>query len=261
MCSVLWSYCSRRHCYSLAALLGSSPTAACISPGSDPAILSQDIPSTTATGVSLNLSTLSILIMKPTHISYRIELKSPLYTHFIESLAGVTTIRAFSWTQAATSRMISMLDTAQRPYYLLLCIQRWLSLVLNLIVAAIAALLVGASVALRTRIDSGLLGIALVMMMDLGLILSELIQNWTLLETSLGAISRIKEFSEETPNEESNTAGQSLDELTEWPTQGEIAFVDVSITWNSSEKKPLLDSINLRVGAGEKFGLCGRTGR
>ncbi|KAJ5447698.1 hypothetical protein N7445_002519 [Penicillium cf. griseofulvum] len=54
--------------------------------------------------------------------TYRIELKSPLYTYFIESLAGVTTIRAFSWTYAATSRMISMLDTAQRPYYLLLYI-------------------------------------------------------------------------------------------------------------------------------------------
>ncbi|CAG8893204.1 unnamed protein product [Penicillium egyptiacum] len=189
-----------------------------------------------------------------------IELKSPLYTHFIESLAGITTIRAFSWTHAATSRMISMLDTAQRPYYLLLCIQRWLSLVLNLIVAAITVLLVGISFALRSRVDSGLLGIALVMMMDLGLVLSELIQNWTLLETSLGAISRIKDFAEGTPDEESNTAIQSHDELLEWPTQGEIAFVDASISWNSFETKPLLDSINLRICAGKKFGLCGRTG-
>ncbi|KAJ5142866.1 uncharacterized protein N7515_001653 [Penicillium bovifimosum] len=189
-----------------------------------------------------------------------IELKSPLYTHFIESLAGVTTIRAFSWTQAATSRMITTLDTAQRPYYLLLCIQRWLSLVLNLIVAAIAVLLVGASVALRSSVDPGLLGIALVMMMDLGVTLSELIQNWTLLETSLGAIARIKEFSEKTPNEESNMVGRNLDELAEWPTRGEIEFVDTSITWNPSESKPLLNSINIRIGAGERFGLCGRTG-
>ncbi|OQE14835.1 hypothetical protein PENFLA_c035G01769 [Penicillium flavigenum] len=189
-----------------------------------------------------------------------IELKSPLYTHFIESLAGIATIRAFSWTHAATSRMGSMLDTAQRPYYLLLCIQRWLSLVLNLIVAAITVLLVGISFALRTRVDSGLLGIALVMMMDLGFVLSELIQNWTLLETSLGAISRIKDFAEETPDEESNTAIQTQNELPEWPTKGEIAFVDASISWNSSEPKPLLNSINLRISAGKKFGLCGRTG-
>ncbi|CAG8022334.1 unnamed protein product [Penicillium salamii] len=188
-----------------------------------------------------------------------IELKSPLYTHFIESLAGVITIRAFSWTHATTCRMISMLDTAQRPYYLLLCIQRWLSLVLNLIVAGITVLLVGLSFALRTRVDAGLLGIALVLMLDLGIVLSELIQNWTLLETSLGAISRIKEFAEETPNEESN-AVQSYGKLSQWPPYGEIEFVDANISWNVSETKPLLNGINLKISAGKKFGLCGRTG-
>ncbi|KAJ5285483.1 ABC transporter [Penicillium chrysogenum] len=198
--------------------------------------------------------------MELIHITYRIELKSPLYTHFIESLAGIATIRAFSWTHTAMSRMISMLDTAQRPYYLLLCIQRWLSLVLNLIVAAITVLLVGISFALRTRVDSGLLGIVLVMMMDLGLVLSELIQNWTLLETSLGAISRIKDFAEETCDEESNTVIQTQSELPEWPTEGEITFVGASISWNLSETTPLLNSINLRISAGKKFGLCGRTG-
>jgi ABC-type multidrug transport system fused ATPase/permease subunit len=192
---------------------------------------------------------------------YRIELKSPLYTHFIESLAGVTTIRAFAWTHATTNRMLSLLDTAQRPYYLLLCIQRWLSLVLNLIVAGTAVLLVGASVALRSHLDPGLLGIALVMMMDLGLILSELIQNWTLFETSLGAISRIKDFAEETPLEESNMAIQSNDGLSEWPMNGMLEFVDAGIAWDIGEKKPLLSGINLRIAAGQKFGLCGRTGR
>ncbi|KAJ5924064.1 hypothetical protein N7466_008251 [Penicillium verhagenii] len=188
-----------------------------------------------------------------------IELKSPLYTHFIESLAGVTTIRAFSWTHATTNRMISKLDNAQKPYYLLLCVQRWLSLVLNLMVAAIAVLLVGASLALRTRVEPGLLGIALVMMMDLGLTLSELIQNWTLLETSLGAIARIKDFAEETPSEEMNSSIQTYNELSEWPTQGEIIFSDASIGWNH-EAKPLIHKMNLHIRAGQKFGLCGRSG-
>jgi ABC-type multidrug transport system fused ATPase/permease subunit len=157
--------------------------------------------------------------------------------------------------------MLSMLDTAQRPYYLLLCIQRWLSLVLNLIVAGITVLLVGLSVALRSHLDPGLLGIALVMMMDLGLILSELIQNWTLLETSLGAIARIKDFADETPGEESNFTSQTHDESSEWPTSGEIKITNAGIAWSLGDTKPLLDGINLRIGAGQKFGLCGRSGR
>ncbi|KAJ5117114.1 hypothetical protein N7526_011223 [Penicillium atrosanguineum] len=201
-----------------------------------------------------------VAFIKLMQIIYRIELKSPLYTHLIESLAGLTTIRAFSWTHATTNRMLSILDSAQRPYYLLLCIQRWLSLVLNLIVAGITLLLVGASVVLHSHLDPGLLGIALVLMMDLGLVLSELIQNWTLLETSLGAISRIKEFAEETPHEKSNMATQTYDEVSEWPTSGEVEFLDAGIAWNFGETKPLLNGINLRIGAGQKFGLCGRTG-
>jgi ABC-type multidrug transport system fused ATPase/permease subunit len=99
------------------------------------------------------------------------------------------------------------------------------------------------------------------MMMDLGLILSELIQNWTLFETSLGAISRIKVFAEETPLEESNMAIQSNDGLSEWPMNGMLEFVDAGIAWDIGEKKPLLSGINLRIAAGQKFGLCGRTGR
>ncbi|KAJ5907901.1 hypothetical protein N7495_000583 [Penicillium taxi] len=53
---------------------------------------------------------------------------------------------------------------------------------------------------------------------------------------------------------------QADDEFSEWPTQGEIAFVDVGISWNTAEENPLLDRINLRIGAGEKFGIRGRTG-
>ncbi|KAH8427289.1 uncharacterized protein LDX57_005003 [Aspergillus melleus] len=182
-----------------------------------------------------------------------IELKSPLYTHFIESLAGLATIRAFSWTHSCETRLLALLDRAQKPYYLLLCIQRWLGLVLNLIVAAVTVLLVGLAVALRRQINSGLLGIALVMMMDLGQMLSLLIQNWTLLETSLGAIARIKDFARDMPCEEPDDAVAPP----EWPSHGAISFVNANICWNETV---VLREICLDIQPGEKVGLCGRTG-
>jgi ABC-type multidrug transport system fused ATPase/permease subunit len=157
--------------------------------------------------------------------------------------------------------MVSMLDTAQRPYYLLLCIQRWLSLVLNLVVAALTVLLVGMGFALRSKVNPGLLGIALVMMIDLGQVLSSLIQSWTLLETSLGAISRIKDFSEKTPCEE-NDVQYLTQPSPEWPNRGEIEFADVSISYGATEViKPVISDISLQLKAGSKVGVCGRTGR
>ncbi|KAJ6139125.1 hypothetical protein N7471_005611 [Penicillium samsonianum] len=188
-----------------------------------------------------------------------IELKSPLYTHFIESLAGIVTIRAFSWTTASTSKMLYLLDRAQRPFYLLLCIQQWLGLVLKLMVAGMTVILIGAAVALRGHVSPGLLGIALIGMMNLGDSLSELIQNWTLLETSLGAIARIKEFSEDTPSEEQDAAYEQLPD-TEWPSRGDISFVGADIAYESENAELVLRSIGLDIRAGEKVGLCGRTG-
>lgn len=71
-----------------------------------------------------------------------LEAKSPLFTHFTETLQGLATIRAFGWQQASHEQNLRLLDFSQKPYYLLYCIQRWLNLVLDLMVAVIAIILV-----------------------------------------------------------------------------------------------------------------------
>ncbi|KAE8378483.1 P-loop containing nucleoside triphosphate hydrolase protein [Aspergillus bertholletiae] len=127
--------------------------------------------------------------------------------------------------------------------------------------SALTVLLVGTALALHTHVDPGLLGVSLVMMIDLGHILSELIQNWTLLKTSLGAIARIKDFAENTPNEERFLTVQVKEPHPEWPQNGEILFADTSIAYCCAEgSKPVLDGIRLHIRAGEKIGLCGKSG-
>lgn len=131
----------------------------------------------------------------------RLEANAPLYSHFIESLAGLVTIRSFGCTEAYAAENRRLLDRSQKPCYLLLCIQKWLVLVLDLVVAGLAVVLVGIAVALRSHMNPGFLGLALVNMMDLSHSLTNLVQYWTNLETTLGAIARIKDFSENTPAE------------------------------------------------------------
>ncbi|KAK3369714.1 putative ABC transporter [Lasiosphaeria ovina] len=193
-----------------------------------------------------------------------IELKAPLYTHFIQSLNGLATIRAFTWTRPYTAKTLRLLDTAQKPYYLLLCIQRWLGLVLNLIVAGLTILMTGMAVGLRGRIDPGLLGIALVVMTTLGQTLSQLIQSWTMLETSLGAIARIRNFATDTPSEvgkPDNDEGDDKTAADSWPSHGEIEFKNATISYaTGQDAKPVLRDISLAIQSGEKIGLCGRTG-
>lgn len=140
------------------------------------------------------------------------------------------TIRSYSWTGTYTSKCIQLLDASQKPYYLLLCVQRWLVLVLDLVVAGLAVIIVGMAVGLRSRINPGFLGLALVNMMSLSHALTNLVQYWTNLETSLGAIARIKDFAENTPVE--GVADESSGHLDPaWPRSGALRFEGVSASY------------------------------
>ena len=90
-----------------------------------------------------------------------LEARSPLYSHFLETLDGIVTIRAFGWEEKYKESNIKHIDHSQRPYYLLYCIQRWLNLVLDLIVAALAVLVVSLALTLKHSTSPGLLGVSL----------------------------------------------------------------------------------------------------
>lgn len=83
-----------------------------------------------------------------------LEAKSPLYNHLIESHSGLVTLRAFGWTPNFQELNLTLLDASQKPYYLLLCIQHWLGLILDLLVAALAVILMVLVVKLRSDISS-----------------------------------------------------------------------------------------------------------
>ena len=186
-------------------------------------------------------------------------MKAPLYSHFTESLTGLITIRAFGWKTAYKTKTLQLILDSQKPYYLLLCVQQWLGLVLNLVVSVLAILLVGLAVALRDTASPALMGVALVMMISLGQTITGLVQSWTNLETSLGAVARVKAFQEETPIEKTlqrNTINPSHS----WPPQGGIEFENVSVKYEETSE-PVLRDITLSIKPGKKVGLCGRTGR
>ncbi|KAM0258788.1 hypothetical protein ACHAQJ_003630 [Trichoderma viride] len=186
-----------------------------------------------------------------------IEHKAPLYSHFLESINGLPTIRAFGWTHPYSVKTLSLLDNAQKPSYLLNCIQRWLTLVLDLVVAVLTILLVVFAVALRGKLNPALLGVALVNMMNLGLNLKGIILAWSQLETSLGAVTRIKTFEETTPSELLPEENYTPPE--EWPAHGSLEFVNLSVQYDSTDR-PVLQNISFTLRPGEKLGLVGRSG-
>jgi ATP-binding cassette subfamily C (CFTR/MRP) protein 1 len=57
--------------------------------------------------------------------------------------------------------MTRRLDESQKPYYLMFCIQRWLALVLDLVVGALATTVVALATSLRYSTSPGLLGVSM----------------------------------------------------------------------------------------------------
>lgn len=187
-----------------------------------------------------------------------LEQKAPVYTQFLETLSGLTTIRAFGWAKPALDLNHELVDRSQQPFYLLLMVQQWLTLVLNLVTAALAVLIVGLAVRLRDSVSVGLTAVSLIQLITLAENLKSLIQFWTSLETSIGAVARIKNFSEETPDE--RLPGEVQTPPTDWPARGGIEIRSLSASYGEDLEHRALDGVTLNIRPGEKVGICGRTG-
>lgn len=80
------------------------------------------------------------------------------------------------------------MDKSQQPAYTLLCLQQWLGLVLDLLVAAIAIILIILAVLLRGTTTAGQIGMAMNLVLVANTTLLALVNSWTNMEISLGAM-------------------------------------------------------------------------
>ncbi|KAG5953563.1 hypothetical protein E4U53_004782 [Claviceps sorghi] len=185
-----------------------------------------------------------------------IEAKAPLFSHVIETLNGLSCIRAYGWSTKYMEKSYDVLDASQKPYYLLWCIQRWLNLVLDLLAGGVAVILVAVATMVRGG-STGFLGVALFSVISFSGVLQSFITQWTQLETALGAINRVKAFVEDTRTESPRPDAKNLPD--DWPSTGSIIFDGISASYETSVK-PVLDGFHLTIEPGEKIALCGRTG-
>ena len=186
-----------------------------------------------------------------------IEAKAPLFAHFTDTLKGLPSIRAFGWQQPMEEKNFELLELSQRPFYMMNAIQRWLSLTLDLMVAGIAVILM-VLVATLEKKDTAYMGVALYNVVLFTQSIKMLIQFWTNLETHIGSIARIKEYSEKTPREgQSDASSHAVPKS--WPQEGKIEFRKISAGY--SQTHLAIKDLSLTVQPGDKIGLCGRTGR
>lgn len=158
-----------------------------------------------------------------------LESKSALYTNFLETLQGIATVRAFGWQDYFRDLNRGFLSEAQKPYYLMFSIQVWLNVMLDLIVAITMILTMSLAMELGSGFSAGTLGLALTNISSISQTLSYVIQSWTLMETSVGALMRLKSFLNDTPTEHLSGEDSIPDEG--WPSKGQLAFESLTVKY------------------------------
>ena len=137
-------------------------------------------------------------------------------------------------------------------------IQEWLGLVLNLVVMVMAVVMTTLAVQLHSK--SGFAGASLYSLISFGENLSGIVMFYTKLETSIGAIARLKTFNDNVKPE--NREEEDVIPPEQWPQQGIVELNGVSASYNTTpiDDSLALSSIHLTINAGEKVAICGRTG-
>ncbi|XRM42747.1 hypothetical protein ABZX51_005956 [Aspergillus tubingensis] len=188
-----------------------------------------------------------------------LEAKAPLYTHFTEAVHGVTTLRAFGMNPWFQEKLHMLLDKSQRPFYMLYCIQQWLTLVMGLIVAALAVIIVAMTTSLADQHNGAAVGVALSLILTFNSTISSTLRSWTSLETTIGAVSRVQQFAQDTPREANHDLMGSVVPGVSGHSQFTIAFDNVTAGYDQASPS-VLKNLSLTIHHGEKIAICGASG-
>ncbi|KAL5473787.1 hypothetical protein EMCRGX_G028343 [Ephydatia muelleri] len=190
--------------------------------------------------------------------------RSPIYSHFQESIQGATSIRAYRVQERFVLENERRVDHNLMAYFLSVSSNRWLAIRLefvgNLVIfftALFAVIQINYRSQLETHINSGLVGLAISYALQITQCLGWLVRMTSQLESNIVAVERISEYSEVETEAPAIIASHRPPDG--WPTAGEVRFERYSTRYREGMDLVLRD-ISVTVPGGTKIGIVGRTG-
>lgn len=187
-----------------------------------------------------------------------------LYKQFKEASKGVAHIRAFQWQDQFRKQLHLAVNETQRAVYSFVCIQQWLASVLDAATAVAAVCVVTLALKFTSQTSGTAIGLALLSLISFSAQLSGFISTWTRTETSIGAVSRIREYSKSTPTEEDPSESKALEANVpeSWPQSGQVELTALSACYQARSTAPrtAFTNVTVEIPSGKKVGIIGRTG-
>ncbi|XP_032133066.1 multidrug resistance-associated protein 1-like isoform X1 [Sapajus apella] len=182
--------------------------------------------------------------------------RSPVISHFSETLSGVSTIRAFGHEQRFIQQNKEVVNENLVCFYNNVISGRWLSVRLeflgNLLVllAALLAVLAGNST------DSAIVGLSISYALNITHSLNFWVKKTSEIETNAVSLERVCEY--ENMVKESPWITSRRPPL-QWPNKGVVEFINYQARYRDDLSLALQD-ITFQTHGEEKIGIVGRTG-
>ncbi|XP_062546115.1 multidrug resistance-associated protein 1 isoform X18 [Armigeres subalbatus] len=183
--------------------------------------------------------------------------RSPIYSHFGESIQGAQTIRAYSVQDRFIDESESRVDFNQVCYFPSIIANRWLAVRLEMVGNLIILFAAVFAVLGRETMNPGLVGLSVSYALQITQTLNWLVRMTSDVETNIVAVERIKEYGETQQEAAWELPNSNLPR--DWPEQGRVEFQDFQVRYREGLEL-VLKGISFAVEGGEKVGIVGRTG-
>uniref|UniRef100_A0A8C7KAB3 Canalicular multispecific organic anion transporter 2-like n=1 Tax=Oncorhynchus kisutch TaxID=8019 RepID=A0A8C7KAB3_ONCKI len=183
--------------------------------------------------------------------------RSPIYSHFSETVTGSSVIRAYGRRDAFVLMSDVKVDDNQKSYYPGIVANRWLGVRIEFIGNCIVLFAALFAVIGKDNLNPGLVGLSVSYALLVTMSLNWMVRMTSDLESNIVAVERVKEYSEtkiEAPWEVEDKKPSP-----DWPSQGKVEFLDYSVRYREGLDL-VLKNLTLSVVGGEKIGIVGRTG-
>ncbi|XP_076338372.1 multidrug-Resistance like Protein 1 isoform X1 [Tachypleus tridentatus] len=183
--------------------------------------------------------------------------RSPIFSHFSETLAGVSTIRAYNAQERFVQESNARVDTNQSCYFPSTVSNRWLAIRLEFCGNCIVFFAALFAVLGRDTLSPGSVGLSVSYAVSITAVLNWMVRMSSELEANIVSVERLLEYTT-TPNEAPWNVEDHKPQKS-WPDKGVVIFKDYATRYREGLDL-VLKGISCNMNEGEKVGIVGRTG-
>uniref|UniRef100_A0A7N8XUW9 ATP-binding cassette, sub-family C (CFTR/MRP), member 2 n=1 Tax=Mastacembelus armatus TaxID=205130 RepID=A0A7N8XUW9_9TELE len=182
--------------------------------------------------------------------------RSPIYSHFGETVSGLSVIRAYGHQERFLKHNEITIDENLKSVYPWIVSNRWLAIRLEFLGNLVVFFSALFAVISRETLDSGLVGLSISYALNVTQTLNWLVRMTSELETNIVAVERVSEYSELENEAKWVTDNQPPEK---WPEAGSLQFENYKVRYRP-ELDLVLHGITCEIDSTEKIGIVGRTG-